>query len=124
MSAGRRGNGEGTILKRAEGRWAAAIVVDYRRKWIYGKTRREVVDRLRKIQGDIAGGRPVINERLTMAEYLNRWLDEVAKMADAADDAARLRATRSSPHPAVARKGAAGQAHAAARSFARQSEGP
>lgn len=79
MSAGRRGNGEGTILKRADGRWAAAIVVDYRRKWIYGKTRRGVADRLRKIQGDVAEGRPVINERLTMAEYLNRWLYEVAK---------------------------------------------
>jgi hypothetical protein len=30
MSAGRRGNGEGTILQRADGRWAAGIVVDYR----------------------------------------------------------------------------------------------
>ena len=79
MSARRRGNGEGTILKRADGRWAAAIVVDYRRKWIYGKTRRDVADRLRKIQGDVAEGRPVIDERLTMAEYLNRWLYEVAK---------------------------------------------
>ncbi len=35
MSAGRRGNGEGTIVKRADGRWAAAIIFDgYRRKWI------------------------------------------------------------------------------------------
>jgi hypothetical protein len=79
MSAGRRGNGEGTILQRADGRWAAGIVVDYKRKWIYGKTRREVADRPRKIQGDIAEGRPVINERLTTAEYLNCWLYEVAK---------------------------------------------
>ena len=80
MSAGRRGNGEGTIVKRADGRWAAAIIFDgYRRKWIYGKTRRDVSDRLRKIRSDVAEGRPVMNERLTMAEYLNRWLYEVAK---------------------------------------------
>jgi integrase len=80
MSAGRRGNGEGTIVKRADGRWAAAIIFDgYRRKWIYGKTRRDVSDRLRKIRSDIAEGRPVMNERLTMSEYLNRWLYEVAK---------------------------------------------
>jgi hypothetical protein len=80
MSAGRRGNGEGTIVKRADGRWAAAITFDgHQRKWIYGKTRRDVSDRLRKIRGDVAEGRPVMNERLTMAEYLNRWLYEVAK---------------------------------------------
>ena len=80
MSAGRRGNGEGTIVKRADGRWAAAIIFDgFRRKWIYGQTRRDVSDRLRKIRSDVAEGRPVMNERLTMAEYLNRWLYEVAK---------------------------------------------
>jgi hypothetical protein len=80
VSARRRGNGEGTILKRADGRWAAAIVFDgYRRKWIYGKTRRDVSDRLRKIRSDVAEGRPVMNERLKVAEYLNRWLYEVAK---------------------------------------------
>lgn len=80
MSAGRRGNGEGTIVKRADGRWAAAIIFDgYQRKWIYGKTRRDVSDRLRKIRSDVAEGQPVMNERLTMAEYLNRWLYEVAK---------------------------------------------
>lgn len=80
MSAGRRGNGEGTILKRSDGRWAAAIILDdYSRKWIYGKTRREVAGRLTKIQRDIAEGRPVVNERLAVAEYMNRWLYEVAK---------------------------------------------
>jgi integrase len=80
MSAGRRGNGEGTIVKRADGRWTAAIIFDgNRRKWIYGKTRRDGSDRLRKIRSDLAEGRPVMNERLTMAEYLNRWLYEVAK---------------------------------------------
>jgi integrase len=80
MSAGRRGNGEGTIFQRKDGRWTAgAEVGGYQRKWIYGKTRREVADRLSKIQRDVAEGRPVINERLTVAEYLNRWLNEVAK---------------------------------------------
>ena len=80
MSGRRRGNGEGTILKRKDGRWAAAIVQDDgSRKWIYGKTRREVAGRLTKVQRDIAEGRPVMNERLTVAEYLCCWLYEVAK---------------------------------------------
>jgi hypothetical protein len=43
MSGRRRGNGEVTLLKRADRRWAAAIVLDdYSRKWIYGKTRRGI----------------------------------------------------------------------------------
>jgi integrase len=80
MKARRRGNGEGTILKRSDGRWAAAVVLDDgSRKWIYGKTRRDVADRLTKVQREIAEGRPVVNERLTVAEYMNRWLYEVAK---------------------------------------------
>ncbi len=80
MKVRRRGNGEGTILKRSDGRWDAAIVLDDGgRKWIYGKTRREVADRLTKVQRDIAEGRSVVNERLTVAQYLNRWLYEVAK---------------------------------------------
>jgi hypothetical protein len=33
MSAGRRGNGEGTITQRADGSWAAAVLVGSRRKW-------------------------------------------------------------------------------------------
>src|ERR1700682_6474457 len=80
MSAGRRGNGEGTIVMRVDGPWTAAIsFAAYRRKGIYGTSRRDVSDRLRKIRSDVAEGRPVMNERLTMAEYLNRWLYEVAK---------------------------------------------
>ena len=80
MSAGRRGNGEGTIVRRADGRWTAAIITErYERKWIYGKTRRDVSDRLGKLRNDVAEGRPIVNERLTMAEYLNRWLYDVAK---------------------------------------------
>jgi hypothetical protein len=80
MSKRRRGNGEGSIVKRKDERWAAAIVQDDgTRKWIYGKTRHEVAGRLTKVQRDIAEARPVMNERLTMSEYLNRWLYEVAK---------------------------------------------
>ena len=70
----------GTIFQRNDGRWtASAIDGSYRRKWIYGGTRREIADRLKKIQADMAEGRPIVNERLSGAEYLNRWLCDVAK---------------------------------------------
>ena len=39
----KRSSGEGTIVKRADGRWAGAISLsDGRRKWCYGKTQQEV----------------------------------------------------------------------------------
>ena len=61
MSAGRRGNGEGTIVRRADGRWTAAIITEsYERKWIYGKTRRDVSDRLGKLRNDVAEGRRLL----------------------------------------------------------------
>ena len=42
----KRGNSEGSIYKRKDGRWAASVSVGwhdgkYRRKTLYGKTRRE-----------------------------------------------------------------------------------
>ena len=44
---GRRGNSEGTITKRADGRWEARISLpDGKRKSFYGKTRQEVARRL------------------------------------------------------------------------------
>ncbi len=50
---GRRGNGEGTIYKRKDGKWTAQITVDIDeitgkviRKTFYGKQRREVAEKL------------------------------------------------------------------------------
>ncbi len=40
---GKRGHGEGSIYQRKDGRWTASITVEGRkRKYIYGKTRKEV----------------------------------------------------------------------------------
>jgi hypothetical protein len=55
----RRGNGEGSIFRRKDGRWVAQYTVEtssrepdgtqsYARKSIYGKTRREVAERLKE----------------------------------------------------------------------------
>jgi integrase len=39
----KRANGEGTIYKRADGRWCASVSLELgRRKSFYGKTRQEV----------------------------------------------------------------------------------
>jgi len=42
----RRGKGDGTIVLRKDGSWMASLRVDGRRKYPYGKTRREVNSKL------------------------------------------------------------------------------
>src|SRR5262245_14424320 len=45
--AGRRGNNEGSIAKRGDGRWQGSVTVEGgKRKYFYGKTRQEVARRL------------------------------------------------------------------------------
>jgi hypothetical protein len=49
--AKRRGNNEGCIAKRPDGRWHAYITLEGdKRKYFYGKTRSEVAQRLKEAQ--------------------------------------------------------------------------
>ena len=80
----KRGQGEGTIYKRKDGRWAAAINLGYqsgklRRKNFYGKTREEVRDKLIAALNDVQKGIPISTDRQTLAQYLQSWLVEVVK---------------------------------------------
>jgi len=58
----RRGNGEGNVRKRKDGRYEVSVMVGYhpdgrrKRKTLYGKTRREVVDKLHALQQEINMG--------------------------------------------------------------------
>ena len=79
----RRGNGEGSIYKRKDGRWVGVINVGYeggkrRRKSFYGDTRRQVAQKLRVGLSQRAGGLPLPDERTRMGSYLRMWLNEVA----------------------------------------------
>ena len=57
-----RGHGEGSIYQRKDGRWTAAITLEnHKRKTFYGKTRKEVQDKLKvalheQQQGTLATG--------------------------------------------------------------------
>src|SRR5438045_3558764 len=83
----RRGHGEGMIRQRADGLWEARIDLGFvdgkrKRKSIYGKTRREVADRLKTLLVDQQKGLPIAtNERQTLAQYLEHWLSDVARPA-------------------------------------------
>jgi integrase len=79
----RRGHGEGSIYQReSDGRWCASVDLGYvngrrTRKMVYGRTRKEVAEKLKALHRDQASGAPIITERRTVAQYLNRWLDDV-----------------------------------------------
>lgn len=80
--ARKRGQGEGSIYKRNDGRWAAAINLGYqegklKRKTFYGATREEVKDKLVGALNDQQKGLPVITERQTLAHFLEQWLEVV-----------------------------------------------
>jgi integrase len=73
----RRGHGEGSIYRRSDGRWAAALSMEGgKRKFLYGKTRQEVIKRLREAQRLRGDGVPLPDERVTVREYLERWLED------------------------------------------------
>lgn len=75
----RRGNGEGTITQRKDGRWGAAAF-DARgiRRWYYGRTRGEVAAKLGAASEARQSGepvRPALPKRLTLAEWAREWLE-------------------------------------------------
>jgi integrase len=79
----KRGNGEGSITKRSDGRWMARYTVHTaigpKRKHIYGRTRQEVAEKLSKAVSDRVGGVVFDGDHETLEAYLRRWIDEVLR---------------------------------------------
>src|ERR687889_24826 len=81
--AKRRGNGEGTITRRKDGRWEARYTAQTangpKRRVLYGKTRQEVAKKLTKAMADRDGGVTFDAENQTVGEFLARWIDTSVK---------------------------------------------
>ena len=82
--AKRRGHGEGSIYLRPDGRWCASVTVGQvkgkqKRKYIYGKTRKEVAEKLKAALRDQQLGVNIAPERLTVESFLTTWLEEVVR---------------------------------------------
>ena len=76
----RRGHGEGTIYQRTDGRWVAILDLGWsggkrRRKYLYGKTREEAAKALARALAQQQQGRPFADERLTVEQFLQTWLE-------------------------------------------------
>jgi len=76
--ARKRGNGEGSITKRRDGRYMSRYTVHTtkgpKRRTVYGRTRKEAADKLAKALSDRVGGIVVDDENMTVGEYLDVWL--------------------------------------------------
>lgn len=82
--ARKRGQGEGSIYKRKDGRWTAVVNLGYqdgklKRKSFYGKTREEVQGKLIAALNDVQKGIPIPTERQTLKQFLERWLTDCVK---------------------------------------------
>ena len=84
--AKKRGNNEGTIARRKDGRWTASITIGRdpetgkpKRAWFYGKTRQEAAEQLAKALREKQQGTFVVPHKLTLGEWLSTWLQEYKK---------------------------------------------
>ena len=77
--AKKRGNGEGSIYRRKDGRWAAKYTsVDGKRKEVYAKTRKEVARKLTEGISQREDG-PSSENVTKLGEYLGSWLKDSVK---------------------------------------------
>jgi integrase len=113
--AKRRGHGEGAIYQReSDGKWCASVDLGYvkgkrRRKTIYGKTRKEVAEKLKAVHRDQAAGMNIAPEQQTVAQFLERWLDQTVarrnkpRTEDSYRDTVRLHITPAIGHQQLAK---------------------
>jgi integrase len=78
----RRGHGEGGLYQRADGQWVGAVQLGWEngkrhRKVVYGKTQAEALGKLRTEQARVDAGLPLSDDRLTVADVMNEWLDNL-----------------------------------------------
>jgi integrase len=81
---GRRGNGEGTIHKRArdglyEAKYTVQTETGPKRKTVYAKTRKEAAEKLAEALANRDKGIIFDSGGMTVSQYMTRWLEDSAK---------------------------------------------
>jgi len=82
----KRGNYEGSITKRKDGRWQGAVTVGRDpdtgkpvRKFVYGRTRQEVAEKVNKLLAETQAGLVLPKGKTTFGEWLDTWLNAYKK---------------------------------------------
>ena len=74
----RRGNREGSITQRTDGRWQGRVSLgDGRRKYVYGKTREAVAAEVAALLVEVNSGSTVSSGKLTAETWFLQWLEGV-----------------------------------------------
>jgi integrase len=55
-------------------------IINGKRKYLYGTTRREVAEKLKTMQHTQASGANLAAERITVKQFLERWLSEIVTL--------------------------------------------
>lgn len=76
---GKRGNNEGSIyFRQSDKKWVGSITLENgKRKVFYGKTRKEVADKLKDALYEQQQGTMVMSSTQTVAQFLTDWLENV-----------------------------------------------
>ena len=83
--AKRRPSGDGMVRKREDGRWEGRIVVGHKKDYtpifrnVYAKTQKELLDKLHRSIEDYHDVELTEDSRMTLGEWLDRWLSEYKK---------------------------------------------
>ena len=78
----KRGNGEGSIYRRKDGRWTAEISLEGgKSKFIYGKTRKEVQEKLKTALYEQQQGMLVTGPQQKVGQFLSHWVENVHKQS-------------------------------------------
>ena len=83
----KRGDGEGGVFKQtrtlADGRqkilWRGALRHEGKRLWVSGDTKKQALDRLKKLKDDIARGTVEGQRGQTLAQFVEEWLESSVK---------------------------------------------
>lgn len=85
----RRGRGEGSVFYNKSKRLYCAIVTlghdergKRKRKYLYAKTKEEVLRKRSALEHDHIAGRPVVPTKLTVAAFAQQWLDARSGLRD------------------------------------------
>lgn len=81
----RRGRGEGSVFLRPDGLWAGVVSLGLNaegkriRRTVYGSTKSEALAKLAAVRKEVEGG-VVVPAKITLSEYLGRWLEDAVKV--------------------------------------------
>lgn len=81
----RRGNGEGSVIKRKDGLWQASISLGYqdngkpKRRTFYGKTRKEAVEKMEEAKQSLKQGTYVEPNKIALGDWIEKWLENYKK---------------------------------------------